>query len=242
MSEQDKSEVRAIIAAAIAAAGPKGDNEGAWKGKINSAIPHVVSMMSDSSRQSRIAEEVMGAQVFTAIYRGYTLEETSKRCVVTIETQVSKRYPEGLEPIRSHRTDNAQGKAMQHRLDTLEDGDSLLIFKAMEAINDETKVRVLVHYEKLPHHTDKAKPTDPQPTAPAAASGNYTDEVDSERLQKWRVGTHEKLTNEQFEDVVTELGKKGYDFNGVSEIEWDTIVRPLIREVLAAYNAGQEPQ
>lgn len=234
MTEHTKDVNRAVIAAAIAAAGPKGDNEGAWKGRINAAIPHVVSMLNEGSRQWRIAEEVLNAQVFTAIYRGYEVEESSKRCVVTIETQVSKRYPEGLEPIRSHRTDNAQGKEMQRRLDQLSDGDSILVFKAMESINDETKVRVLVHFEKLPGHTKDTQQVaerGPERAAFEAEPAPYTDEIDSERIVGWRHTTLERLTDEQFDEVKAELDAKGFDFYGVSEIEWDQVVRPILREI-----------
>lgn len=249
MSEHDPDVVRDVLIAAMAAAGPKGNNEAAWKGKINEAIPHVVSMLNPSSRQWRIAEEVMGAQVFTAVYRGYHVEESSTRCVVTLETTPSKRYPDGLEPIRSHRTDNAQGKSMKARLDHLEDGDTLLVWKAMEAAGEDTKVRVLVHFERLPHRTGQERsqresvPSGEQrgtdraeePQAPEPArlpADDYTDEIDSERIVGWRHVTLERLTEAQADRLKKELGKKGYDFYGVSEIEWVNVVRPLIREII----------
>lgn len=248
MAEHTNDHTRAVIAAAIAAAGAKGNNEGAWKARINEAIPHVVSMLNESSRQWKIAEEVLNAQIFTAIYRGYELEDSSKRCVVTIETKVSKRYPTGLEPIRTHRTDNAQGETMRARLDQLADGDTILVFKAMESINDETKVRVLVHFEKLPYRKDQAdQERTPEPSQDRGNSGvatgpveehsagppAYTDEIDSERLVMWRSKTMDALTNAQFDELKARLAGGGYDFFGVSEIEWDTVVRPIIRELLA---------
>lgn len=256
MSDVDKDQARAVIAAAIAAAGPKGTNEGAWKAKVNEAIPHVVSMMNESSRQWRIAEEVLTAQIFTAVYRGFVVEETSKRCVVTIETRVSKRYPDGLEPIRSHRTDNAQGKSMMERLAQLEDGDNILVFKAMEAINDETKVRVLVHFEKLPYRKDERQSAAPDSAPVGGGVGDpltertttpdaprvrpYSDSIDSERIVSWRAKTREKLPANQLEDLIVELSKQGYSYDGVSEVEWDTVVRPLIQEIRSLYQGGNE--
>jgi hypothetical protein len=235
LSDHDKDATRQVLAAAIAAAGPKGNNDAAWKAKVNEAIPHVVSMLNPGSRQFRIARQVMDAVVFTATYRGYTLEESSKRCVVTLETRPSKRYPDGLEPIRTHRTDTTQGKSMRHRLDDLEDGDHLLVWKAMES-NDggDEKYRVLAHFEKLPHRGDhQTQPAaEHVPEQPAEAPA-YTDEIDSERIVGWRHATLERLTEAQMHRLHKALAKQGLDFYGVSEIEWVDVVRPLIREIIS---------
>lgn len=139
-----------IIAAAIAAAGPRGSNDAAWKAKVNEAIPHVVSMMGEGSRQTKIATEVLGASVFVAEYVRHELETSSTRCVVWLNSgRPSRNYPDGIEPIRSHRTDNAQGRAMKERLDQLSPGDELVVWKALEEAG-ENKVRVLVHLETRP--------------------------------------------------------------------------------------------
>ena len=153
MSEIDHASL--VIMAAIAAAGDSKGNEAAWKGRINQAIPHVAAMMGEKSRQRRIAEEVLDAQVFVATYRGYEVEASSTRCVVQLQTQPSQRRPDGIEPIRSHRTDNAQGKHMMERLNDLKDGDDILVWKAMESTSADTKVRILVHFEKLPSRSQQ---------------------------------------------------------------------------------------
>lgn len=149
--------IPSIIAAAVAAAGER-KNDAAWKGKINDAIPAIAAMLNPpapggrGSRQWQIAAEVLGADVFVATYRGHTLEDSSKRNIVTLETRPSKKYPDGLEPIRTHRTDNAQGRHMAERLADLADGDEIVVWKAMEtsATDDSVKVRVLVHFETRP--------------------------------------------------------------------------------------------
>jgi hypothetical protein len=139
-----------IIAAAIAAAGPRGSNDAAWKAKVNEAIPHVVSMIGEGSRQSKIATEVLGASVFVAQYVRHEVEQSSTRCVVWLNSgRPSRNYPDGIEPIRSHRTDNAQGRAMKECLDRLSPGDELVVWKALEEAG-ENKVRVLVHFETRP--------------------------------------------------------------------------------------------
>ena len=153
-----------IIAAAIAAAGPKTGSEAAWKAKINELIPSIVSMMGDGSRQTRIAQEVIGASVFVAEFVRYEVEESSTRCVVWLNSgRPSRNYPDGIEPIRSHRTDNAQGRAMQEKLNQLQPGDEVVVWKALEEAGD-NKVRVLVHLEKRPGRSEKPayKPDPPQ--------------------------------------------------------------------------------
>jgi len=241
--------IPSIIAAAVAAAGPKGDNEGRWKAKLNDAIPHIAAMIHDGSRQWRIAEEVLTASVFVATYVDHEVEESSTRCIVHIDTGKStKNYPDGIEPIRTHRTDNGQGRSMKHRLDQLEKGDEIVVWKALEAMGDGAdaqKVRVLVHFETRPKWKGSGRgetaatavPAERRPESDgtrAADSGppNYTDEIDSERIVGWRHATLERLTDEQFEEVKAKLGKRGYDFYGVSEIEWVEHVRPVIREVI----------
>jgi hypothetical protein len=139
-----------IIAAAVAAAGPRGSNDAAWKAKINEAIPHIASMISEGSRQTKIAQEVLGASVFIAEYVRHEVESSSTRCVLWLNSgRPSRNYPDGIEPIRSHRTDNAQGRAMKERLDQLKPGDEIVVWKALEEAG-ENKVRVLVHFETRP--------------------------------------------------------------------------------------------
>jgi hypothetical protein len=160
MSEDTNDLIPSIIVAAIAAAGPKGSNEAAWKGKINDAIPHIASMIHDGGRQWKIAEEVLNASVFVATYVGHEVEESSTRVVVQIDTgKATKNYPDGIEPIRTHRTDNAQGRNMKRRLDTLHHGDEIVVWKALESVgggSDGHKVRVLVHYETRPNRKDSS--------------------------------------------------------------------------------------
>jgi len=218
--------------------------------KINNAIPRIISMMGEGSRQWRIAEEVATASVFPAIYRGYNIEGSSTRCVVSIETSPSKKYPDGIEPIRSHRTDNAQGKNMVLQLDQLTDGDDIVVWKALEAgtskDGDEMKVRVLVHVEKRPKFNKVSQPdhgpagedergsgsgevtASPPPVEPESPLG---DSIDSERLQLWRAGVRKMLSKEDFADLEFQLSGRGYDFDGLSEVEWDEIVRPIVRQL-----------
>ena len=156
----DNEIIPGVIAAAIAAAGPRGDNEAAWRAKINAAIPAIAAMMNPpekdakGSKQWQVASEVLGATVFTAEYVSHAIEESSTRVVVQLDSgKPSKNYPDGVEPIRTHRTDGAQGKAMLAKLKQLTAGDSVVVWKAMEAMSGAAageKARVLVHLETRP--------------------------------------------------------------------------------------------
>lgn len=159
MSERDQL-VQSIIVAAIAAAGPRGTNDAAWKGKINGNISAITAMMNEGTRQWKNAVEVLDADIFVATFKGYELEESSKRLIVTLYTKPSKRYPDGLEPIRTHRTDNAAGRMMEAKLKDLRVDDEIIVWKAMEtsAHDPELKVRVLVHFETRPKFTSTEAP------------------------------------------------------------------------------------
>lgn len=241
--------IPSIIAAAIAAAGPKGSNEAAWKAKINEAIPHIAAMLHDGTRQWRIAEEVLSASVFVGTYVNHEYEESSTRLIVHIDTgKPTKNYPDGIEPIRTHRTDNTQGRAMKDRLQHLKAGDEIVVWKALEAMGDGAdaqKVRVLVHFETRPKRKDSpgraagtaapagdGRPVESRPARDSGPSAGLTDAVDSDRLNNWREKTIALLGADGTAELRATLKSKGYDFDGVSEIEWDDIVRPIIRNML----------
>ena len=142
---------------------------------------------------------------------------------------------------------------MMLRLDQLEIGDDIVVWKALEAgtskDGDEMKVRVLVHVEKRPKFnkvsqpdhgpagedergsgSGEAVPASPPPVEPESPLG---DSIDSDRLQLWRAGVRKMLSEEDFADLEFQLSGRGYDFNGMSEVEWDEVVRPIVRALRA---------
>lgn len=236
-----------ILAAAVASAGPRGTNEGQWMAKVNDAIPPIAAMMHDGSRQWGIASEVLGAAVFVGTYVDHHVEESSTRVVVRIDTgKATKNYPDGIEPIRTHRTDNAQGRSMKERLDRLTAGDEIVVWKALESMGDgadANKVRVLVHFSQRPKRTPSGEPASPSTAreqradhAPPAAPEALTDSTNSKRLQMWRTGARETLTADEYEELCILLRQSGFDFDGVSEVEWNEYVRPLIRGLVKERN------
>lgn len=177
-------ELRQILIGAIAAAPTlAGQQPGVWISKVNEAIPFVASMMSEGSRQMQIAHEVATAEVFVAIYRSHEIEPgrdgrpSSTRLIVTF---ISERPNAEPETIRTHRTDTAAGKTMQARLDKLEPGQRIVLYKAFEEIKSGShtgrKARTLVHFETAaPRSSDTATQAgrsgspvpDPSPANPA---------------------------------------------------------------------------
>jgi hypothetical protein len=244
MTEPNNELVPLILSAAIASAGPKGSNEGQWMGKVNQAIPGIAAMMNDRSRQWAIATEVLEAAVFVATYVSHEVEQSSTRCLVHIDIgKPTKNYPDGVEPIRTHRTDGAQGRHMKERLDQLEAGDEIVVWKALEANDDGTeKYRVLVHFTTRPKRTDRpagppASPVREQqagpPPAAAPTSDGLTDAIDSERLNTWRAGAKSALTDEEYGRFLKVLASKGIDPAGCSEVEWDYECRPILRAIVS---------
>ena len=235
MSDKPDIDIPNVIAAAISAAGERGGNrsDAAWRAAVDRAIPFIIAMMGEGSHQSKIATEVATAQVFTSVYLGYEVEESSTRCVVNLETRVSDDHPDGVEQMRTHRTDSAQGEAMKARLNALEKGDAIIVWKAMEKMGNDRKVRVFVHFEKTWKKKEE-RPSDPEPVTQLAQKQSedaLTDSIDTERLHRWREGAAKVIGQFGYAALVEQLESKGYDINGVSEVEWDSTVRPIIREI-----------
>lgn len=209
MSDDEK--IPLIIAAATAAAGER-KNDAGWKARINNAIPAVAAMMSDRSRQWRIAEEVLAASVFGGTYIGYEIEESSTRAVVSIEPDVQKEEGQ-VETIRTHRTDGAQGKFMLTKLDELEAGQQVFAWKALEQMGDsgDRKVRVLVHLEARP--TMRSASTAPRSTQPEpppnvdADTGEIAPSADDDHARAFN-----ELSSRFKAKVAQRLRSEGIDF------------------------------
>ena len=236
-----------IIAAAVAAAGPMGTNEGAWKMKVNRAIPHIAAMINDGSRQWKTALEVLDASVFTGSYVRHEIEESSTRVILYVDVgRPSDNYPDGIENISTHRTDNRAGKDQLERIEKLQPGDELAMWRTMEPIKGTNKSRrTLVHFETRPKRTQSsavsAPPVEQQrpnhpPAAAAPTSNGLTDATDSKRLNTWRAGARDALTNFEYDVFVERMAAKGIDPGGCSEVEWDMDARPVLRAIVAERN------
>lgn len=165
-------EARIAVAAAFAYAGSpsKGWNERLAEGTLRAAA-------AMNGRMAQTAQDVLDCDVFKAVYRGYTLEETSTRLKVTLESETtakSEQETDGTEMIRTERTDNQMGRLMKRRLDELSPGATILVFKLVEHMDGrgiKDKVRVLKHFEVLSTHDSRSSAPAPSVGAPVEAAG-----------------------------------------------------------------------
>lgn len=137
-----------VIKLAIQAAGAA-DDLIVWKSRINALIPEIMVMLGERSPQRKAAERLAEASVFTGDYLGYEYEESSTRCIVKLFTGESKDHPDGIERIRTDRTDSSPGKMMRRKLDNLPSGCRVAAWKVMETAGQNTKVRVLGHIDYI---------------------------------------------------------------------------------------------
>jgi hypothetical protein len=169
MSEKDPI-ARMVVCAAASAAGPMGDNDAVWQAKVADIIPQIASMIRDEGAPAmKRALEVLDAEMFTSEYRGYDYEESSTRCLVHL-WNVDHDKPE--RDLRTPRTNTRAGKVMRERLDRLDKGSRIMVYKALESTNDpEKKVRVLVNFDKLRQFTPRDGGGPSTPSRPPVLDG-----------------------------------------------------------------------
>ena len=139
------SENKDIILAAVAAAGVKDDG---FEGRVIENAKAFTAMMSEQSRVNKVIDSVKNAKTFTGIVESIVMEQTSKRGVLTLKTKPSEYHPDGLETVRTERSDSDDSVLpMMRRLRDLK-GSRVLVW--VEVQNAGTKkVRVLQHFEAI---------------------------------------------------------------------------------------------
>ena len=165
MSDEISLEARLAVSAGFAyAAGKSG---AAWAAAMDEGTRLAASAMN--GRYARLAQSVLDSSVFKGEYRGYSLEESSTRLIVEIftgETNERSKRTDGIEEIRTDRTDTHAGKLMQKRLDALPQGSTILAFKSLQQMSGSSdKVRILAHFEILATGAaPSSAPEAPQPS------------------------------------------------------------------------------
>ena len=101
------------------------------------------------SRAYSRADEDKDFKMFTGTIQDVEKEESSTRALITLETRKSTHNPDGMEQVRTERTDssevardlaNAFYEAIGHRV---------LLFVEVQKTNDGRKVRVVQHFVDL---------------------------------------------------------------------------------------------
>lgn len=138
-----------IILAAIAAAGPAGDDQADWNARVTDAAATITAMCNDKSQIAKVIDGVANSKVFAATVVKVDKEQSSTRGLVTLRTRPSERHPDGIEQARTERTDNPMGLAMARRLRSLVGHRVLLHIEVEEVPGRDFKVRVIRHVQDL---------------------------------------------------------------------------------------------
>ncbi len=138
-----------IILAAVHAAGPAGEDRAAWMDAVCDLAAEITVMCSDRSRAARRVQSIRNSKVFTATIVGGKLEASSTRGIVNLRTKPTAQHPDGLEQVRTERTDTPDGMAMWSRLKALKGHRVVLFVEVQEYNGGQGKVRVVQHVEDL---------------------------------------------------------------------------------------------
>lgn len=156
-------EAREAAMLAVMGAGDP-SNEKAWRSRVQKSLPMFAALVRDGyGYWGKEAQGIMDAAVFTTTFVGYEYEETSTRLIVHTRSDraVSDKNPTGDEHMRTERTDIPPGWHMRKKIEALETGQEIVVWKKTEKISADQKVRVLVHFEPL--RSKKSAATNEQP-------------------------------------------------------------------------------
>lgn len=148
----DSSTRMNVIAAAVTAAGPVGEDRAAWQAAVQELAIGITVMASETSQIAKAIESIENSKVFKGTVMSVKKETSSTRGIVTLHTgtdRVKDGVPAGCEQVRTERTDNPVGLAMAKKMREMI-GNSVLVWVEVEEYNNGAgKVRVLRHAEIL---------------------------------------------------------------------------------------------
>jgi len=145
----DQERVNEYILAAVGAAGPVGDDRAAWMDRVCDLAAEISVMCSERSRVSRRVHGIANSKVFAAVVVGGKLEPSSTRGIVNLRTSPTKDRPDGIEQVRTERTDTADGASMWNRMKALKGHRVVIWIEVQEFNGGQSKARVVQHVEDL---------------------------------------------------------------------------------------------
>ena len=145
----DQEHVNQIVLAAVGAAGPQNEDRTGWLDRVCDLAAEITVLCSERSRPARRVQSIASSKVFTATIVGGKLEASSTRGVLNLKTKPTDQHPDGLEQVRTERTDTPDGAAMWRKLKTLKGHKALLWVEVQEYNGGQGKVRVVQHVEDL---------------------------------------------------------------------------------------------
>lgn len=145
-----------LILSAVGMTGPVGDDPSQWQADVKRNLSSLVAMTAPQSVYSRQIEEVSAAKVFAATVLDVKKEGSSTRGVATLQGRPSKYAEDGVEQVRTDRTDTPEGLAMARTLRGLK-GHRVMLWVYLEEFQGKSghgKVRVVKHVEDLGEDRD----------------------------------------------------------------------------------------
>jgi hypothetical protein len=172
-----------IVLAAVGAAGPIGEG---WSDRVFDMTVRIAAMTGEHSPYTQAARRVMDSAMFVAEYRGFEIEKSSTRAKVTLYSPRGQK-DDGLEQIRTDRTDSPQGARMVAALADIEPGTRLAVWKFNEPIAGSKMgetVRILTHFEVLGGAGGVAPPPPSRGAPPPATADDGVELTPSEAIQE----------------------------------------------------------
>jgi hypothetical protein len=141
MTELDAASRVALVAGAATVAGP-----GASPSVIEATVVDLALMADPDSLIMKRLVRIQGAQRFVAELVDVTIEQSSTRALLKLKTDdVTDKKPDGIESMRTERTDQPDGISMYRRALGLKD-HRVLVFKEVQPTADPNKkVRICLH-------------------------------------------------------------------------------------------------
>jgi len=116
-----------------------------WEARVLENTLDAQSLMSDGSRLYKTVE---GIKVYSAVVDAIQKEKKSTRGLVTLKVKPSTYAKDGIEQVRTERTDRPDGLAMAKKIKGLI-GHKVLIFKEIEVMANGNKSAVIRHVKDL---------------------------------------------------------------------------------------------
>lgn len=146
----DTKERNDIILGAVAMTGPVGESQSEWDAKLKANAKSLSLMLNDNSDVAKSINMLAECKNFVGIILGVQKEESSTRGFVALKTTPSKFNDEGIESVRTERTDSSEeAKAFASRLRRELVGHRVLVWVEMQETKSGQKVRVLQHVQDL---------------------------------------------------------------------------------------------
>lgn len=137
-----------IILAAVTSAGPVVDGDVAgWNATVERQAARISVLVSAKGDIAKTLDAIENASIYTATVVSVTKEASSTRGLVQLKTKPSTNYPDGIEPIRTERTDSPSGLGMAKAMRSLI-GHKVVIWKEIQKYDGGT-VRIVRHVEDL---------------------------------------------------------------------------------------------